>query len=334
MVGVGHFLRFVVQVRKRVAALLRLGDHPLGRVGRVLRHVVGVDPHDRDAAAHVLARQPGQLVGHVDHERAMVAHEDDQQRRRVGEVVAADLPAVDVHQAKIGRRRAQRQHRAGSANHGGVLRGLSRVRYAVTEVSSAACEQATGQTDRERLATLHGRLTRAPRRPIIAMAAPPGEREQRTIAAYRWRINLTFPQGHMIGRHPAVTQESHKWGVQEINETNFSTEVLESAGPVLVDFWAPWCGPCRQIAPVVEQLAGENAGRCEGGEAQRGRGARRRGKLRRQQHSDADGLQGRRGGRPVRRRASRRRDCRRRSTPPRAELACPVRICDKLRHEL
>jgi thioredoxin 1 len=48
--------------------------------------------------------------------------------------------------------------------------------------------------------------------------------------------------------------------VQEINDTNFQSEVLQSDQVVLVDFWAPWCGPCRQIAPVVEQLAGENAG--------------------------------------------------------------------------
>ena len=47
--------------------------------------------------------------------------------------------------------------------------------------------------------------------------------------------------------------------VAEINDANFSAEVLESNQPVLVDFRAPWCGPCRMIAPIVEQLATENA---------------------------------------------------------------------------
>lgn len=53
--------------------------------------------------------------------------------------------------------------------------------------------------------------------------------------------------------------------ILEFTEANFASQVLESSQPVLVDFWAPWCGPCKMLGPTIEEIANDYAGKARVG---------------------------------------------------------------------
>src|SRR6478736_3876623 len=72
------------------------------------------------------------------------------------------------------------------------------------------------------------------------------------------KLNRVRPTRQGVPRC-AVCHESLPW-IVDATEESFDAEI-DASVPVLVDFWAPWCGPCRMVSPLVERLGGENAGR-------------------------------------------------------------------------
>ena len=92
--------------------------------------------------------------------------------------------------------------------------------------------------------------------------------------------------------------------IKHVSDATFDTEVLKSATPVLVDYWAEWCGPCKMIAPVLEDVAKTYAGRLTVAKLDIDANPAVTSQVRHPRHSDADPVQGRagaraEGGRPV-----------------------------------
>ena len=91
--------------------------------------------------------------------------------------------------------------------------------------------------------------------------------------------------------------------IKHVSDASFEQDVLKSATPVLVDYWAEWCGPCKMIAPVLEDVAKQYAGKLTVAKLDIDANPGTTAQVRHSRHSDADAVQGRQAPRAEGRRA-------------------------------
>ncbi|ARP76140.1 thioredoxin [Bordetella genomosp. 6] len=85
-----------------------------------------------------------------------------------------------------------------------------------------------------------------------------------TVVCFNPSYTSNKNSGHMLHaraaqRNPRITIMSEQ--IKNVSDASFEADVLKSGQPVLVDYWAAWCGPCKMIAPILEEVASEYAGR-------------------------------------------------------------------------